>query len=163
MDRTITGFMQDAQGDWIARLDCAHRVHMRHAPPFVERDWVTSAAGRAAHVGRTLDCIRCARQEWPDDVVSYKRTPEFSATTIPAGLLRDHSTKRGVWARIHVLDGTLEYRVPSLDLTTVLDPAHPGTVLPEVLHSVAPRGDVRFFVEFHRAPDGAPDGDPHRT
>jgi tellurite methyltransferase len=66
---------------------------------------------------------------------SPKRTPEFTEATVPQGLLRDHSTKAGVWAQIRVLEGTLRYHVPS-----------------EVVHHVEPLGRVRFYVEFFRAP-----------
>ncbi|MCB1185380.1 DUF3565 domain-containing protein, partial [bacterium] len=34
---TITGFIQDEAGDWIALLACGHRRHVRHRPPLVER------------------------------------------------------------------------------------------------------------------------------
>jgi tellurite resistance-related uncharacterized protein len=84
----------------------------------------------------------------------YRRTPEFTAATIPAGLLKTHCTKAGVWGLIHVLEGALLYRVtdprrPAAE--TLLTPgAAPGVVEPTILHEVAPRGPVRFYVEFHR-------------
>jgi tellurite methyltransferase len=151
MDRTITGYGVDAQGDWYATLDCGHLQHVRHNPPFIERPWVITKEGRAAHLGQRLNCVRCERFEWPEQVVAYKRTPEFTEETVPAGLRKDHSTKKGVWARIVILEGTLRYRVDAWDKTFELDPAHSGTVVPEVLHHVTPIGKVRFYVEFHRA------------
>ena len=57
---TITGFIQDEAGDWIALLACGHRRHVRHRPPLVERPWVLTPAGRAAMVGETLGCAACA-------------------------------------------------------------------------------------------------------
>jgi tellurite resistance-related uncharacterized protein len=33
----------------------------------------------------------------PKTVVAYKKTPEFTELTLPAGLLKDHQTKEGVW------------------------------------------------------------------
>ena len=41
----------------------------------------------------------------PPEVKPYRRTPEFTESTIPAGLLKGHTTKPGVWAMIHVLEG----------------------------------------------------------
>jgi len=150
MNRTIVDYSQDEASDWIAHLDCGHRQHVRHQPPFIERPWVTTREGRDLHLGQPLDCALCERFQWPDDFEAYKRTPEFTAATVPKGLLKEHSTKTGVWARIVVLEGRLRYVVAPLNAAFVLDPATPGTVVPEVLHHVAPLGDVRFYVEFYR-------------
>jgi hypothetical protein len=59
MLRTITGFHQDEEGHWVARLVCGHVQHVRHRPPFVERPWVVTETGRRAHLGRSLDCKLC--------------------------------------------------------------------------------------------------------
>ncbi len=86
----------------------------------------------------------------PAEVSAYKRTPEFDEQTVPAGLLRAHTTKPGVWARIVVLEGSLLYRVPGRGLALTLDVSRVGVVEPEVPHEVEPRGHVRFYVEFLR-------------
>lgn len=98
----------------------------------------------------------------PHGLLAYKRTPEFTQETVPAGLLRDHTTKAGTWALIHVLEGELLYVVPSTGLEQVLTPAlPPGVVVPQQLHSVKPLGAVRFYVEFHaQADEVAPDEIP---
>lgn len=90
----------------------------------------------------------------PLGVQVYKRTPEFNATSVPAGLLRAHSTKAGTWGRIVVVEGRLRYRIlePHRE-EHLLDPDHPGIVEPTVRHEVEPVGDVRFHVEFYREPD----------
>ena len=93
----------------------------------------------------------------PAEVQSYSRTAEFTEATVPAGLLRSHTTKAGAWGLIHVLEGRLAYRItdprrPRSD--AVLTPASgPGVVEPTILHEVEPLGPVRFFVEFLRAPE----------
>ncbi len=150
MQRSISSFAQDDHGDWVALLNCGHRQHVRHQPPFVERAWVTTEEGRAAHLEQTLECPRCDRFEWPADLAPYKRTPEFTADTIPAGLRKDHSTKQGVWARIVILEGTLHYQIDALNTSFDLTPEQPGIVVPQMLHHVAPVGAVRFYVEFYR-------------
>ncbi len=151
MRRYISGFKVDAQGEWIASLDCHHAQHVRHQPPFIDRPWVTSAEGRAAAIGQTLECRLCARFAWPEHLAAYKRTPEFTELTVPKALTSDHSTKRGVWARIVVLEGTLHYRVEAFSAAFDLTPGVDGIIVPEVLHHVTPLGLVRFYVEFYRA------------
>lgn len=87
----------------------------------------------------------------PDSVAPYKRTPVFTEATVPAGLLKEHATKAGVWGLIHVESGRLRYTIAaSGEVVELSNDGPPGVVEPEVLHSVAPLGAVRFFVEFHR-------------
>ena len=89
----------------------------------------------------------------PANVRATKRTPEFTEASIPAGLLRDHATKPGVWGVIHVLDGELEYHIlePIQEYHT-LRPGMQGIVEPAMKHQVAAPGTVRFYVEFHAEP-----------
>lgn len=159
MQRPIEGYHLDSAGDWVAELSCGHGQHVRHKPPFFLRPWVITAEGRTSMLGTRLECVRCDRLEMPEGWTAYKRTAEFDAGSIPAGLLRDHSTKKGVWGVIVVLSGRLRYRIDALDgREMLLDPTTPGIVPPEALHHVAPDGPVRFFVEFHRRP--AAKGEP---
>lgn len=89
----------------------------------------------------------------PADVQPYKRTPEFTELTVPAGLLKGHSTKAGVWATIVVLQGSLLYRILEPVVEDVeLAPGRLGIVEPTVLHEVALRPGTRFYVEFQRVP-----------
>ncbi|MCX7585789.1 DUF1971 domain-containing protein [Phenylobacterium sp. 58.2.17] len=94
---------------------------------------------------------------FPNDVVAYRRTPEFDETTTPAGLLGEHNTKAGVWGRIQVMAGALLYRVtdPRREAAErLLTPAEaPGVVEPGIVHHVTLTGPVRFYVEFLKAPD----------
>ncbi len=153
MQRAITGFATDADGDWVARLACGHPQHVRHRPPFTLRPWVVTEEGRRSRLGVPLDCVRCDAFELPAGFVAYKQTPTFTETTVPAGLLKDHATRPGVWARIVVHEGRLRYTVDDMHRTYDLDPERPGIVLPEVRHHVEPIGPVRFHVEFWSAPD----------
>jgi len=59
VDRRITGYHQDDEGDWVAELECGHQQHVRHKPPWVNRPWVTTAAGRTGALGAALDCKKC--------------------------------------------------------------------------------------------------------
>jgi tellurite resistance-related uncharacterized protein len=160
VERKISGFHQDEAADWVAELECGHRQHVRHAPPFVRRPWAVSEAGRREKIGELLACALCDRRELPEGFVPYRRTAVFDAASVPKALLSRHGTKPGVWARIHVLEGSLRYRLHEpFDEEQLLEPSHPGVVLPGVEHDVTPLGAVRFFVEFHRretAPASAP-------
>jgi len=91
----------------------------------------------------------------PADARAYKRTEVFSETTVPAALLRAHTTKAGTWGLIHVLEGRLGYRIDdprrprAYEELAPLTP--PGIVEPTILHRVELLGPVRFYVEFHRS------------
>lgn len=87
----------------------------------------------------------------PDTASPYKKTPEFTELTVPAGLLKAHQTKEGTWGKIVISEGNLLYRIlePTLE-EVVLSPDKSGVVEPTVLHEVAPQGRVSFHVEFFR-------------
>jgi hypothetical protein len=59
MKSRITGFTTDDEGHWVAELECGHRQHMRHRPPFERRDWVTTPEGRATRIGVAVNCKKC--------------------------------------------------------------------------------------------------------
>jgi hypothetical protein len=71
MRRAIVSFRQDEEGHWVAELVCGHSQHVRHKPPFVERPWVMTEQGRAAHIGTELECKLCnetaLKSEAPSD------------------------------------------------------------------------------------------------
>lgn len=54
--RTAVGFHRDAEGRWVAELDCGHHAHVRHEPPWV--DLVTDE-GRREALGMTGTCAKC--------------------------------------------------------------------------------------------------------
>lgn len=152
MHRAMTGFHQDAEAHWVAELSCGHTQHVRHRPPFELRPWVVSPEGRSGRIGQTLDCVRCDRREMPEGHAPYKRTLQFTEGSIPAGLLRHHSTKPGVWGRIIVERGALElYEGEVSAPRQVVTPDNSCVILPEVEHRVSPIGEVAFYVEFWKA------------
>jgi hypothetical protein len=55
----ITGFHRDEEAHWVAELACGHNQHVRHAPPWQLRPWVITPEGRAAALGRVLECRKC--------------------------------------------------------------------------------------------------------
>ena len=59
MQQPMIDFGQDAAGDWVAYLAFGHRQHVRHNPPWINRPWVLTEAGRAEKLGLCLNCKRC--------------------------------------------------------------------------------------------------------
>jgi uncharacterized caspase-like protein len=59
MKQPITGYHKDEEQQWVAELRCGHNQHVRHDPPWQEREWVTTEAGRQKMLGSLLDCKKC--------------------------------------------------------------------------------------------------------
>lgn len=59
MEQPIIGYHRDAEADWVAELGCGHNRHVRHRPPWFNRPWVTTQAGRDAMLGTPLTCRKC--------------------------------------------------------------------------------------------------------
>src|SRR5688500_12018959 len=66
MQRAIIAFHQDADGHWVAELDCEHFQHVRHEPAWMLRPWVLTEEGRASMIGRPLECKKCDAGDPPD-------------------------------------------------------------------------------------------------
>ncbi|MDA7949298.1 MAG: DUF1971 domain-containing protein [Hyphomicrobiaceae bacterium] len=93
-------------------------------------------------------------KQLPNGLVAYKRTPVFDQDNLPAGLEKEHRTKPGVWGVIHILEGRLAYTSYSPQREQLLGPESPPMIVePCERHKVAPIGNVRFYVEFHRRKD----------
>jgi len=87
----------------------------------------------------------------PQGLSLYKMTPLFDAASTPPALQADHSTKAGVWGRIHVLSGRLCYRVTDSRRTAAaldLSAGAYGIIEPTIVHRVELDGEVSFQVEF---------------
>jgi Protein of unknown function (DUF3565) len=59
MERAIVAFHQDADGAWIADLECGHSRHVRHEPPFQLRPWTLDAESRRRRIGALIECGLC--------------------------------------------------------------------------------------------------------
>ena len=151
MQRDAVDFKMDDEGHWMAVLACGHTQHVRHQPPFFERPWTQTQAGRQEMLGTLFGCVKCARLEVPESLSEYSATPWFDETSVPAGLRKDHSTKRGVWGRIEVAAGKLAYVVTApFSHEQVLTTGDDGWIPPEAVHHVTPVGTVQFRVHFLR-------------
>ncbi|MBL8322089.1 MAG: DUF3565 domain-containing protein [Acinetobacter sp.] len=59
MLQAIVGFHQDEEKHWVADLACGHAQHVRHDPPWQNRPWVVTEAGRQSKLGAALNCLKC--------------------------------------------------------------------------------------------------------
>ena len=113
------------------------------------RGWSLKSGGAANPASRWI-APGVIGSKCPDNFKVYRKTAEFNERTIPPSLRRDHSTKAGVWAKIQVIEGKLNYRIDPLAAQFELSPAVPGIVIPEARHHLEAIGSVRFFVEFYK-------------
>ena len=145
----ISGFHQDSHDDWVAELSCLHNQHVRHRPPFQERPWVVTEAGRAARRGTAIDCPLCDRAELPDGLSVSRTAGPFDAATLPAGLRRAHRVADGVRGRLRVLDGTAALSLdtdPPIHVQLAAGESQP--IPPGVPHAVSVEGPVLLVVDF---------------
>jgi len=153
MRRTIKGFHQDDEGDWVAELDCLHTQHVRHRPPFQPRPWVTTETGRAQRMESELECPLCDRAELPDALVIVRTAGPFDETTVPSGLQRAHQVPAGNWGHLRVLDGSLHISIqtdPPIERQLVRGASQP--IPPEVAHELQLTGPARLQVDFLSRP-----------
>ena len=66
MQQPIVGYHKDDEDDWVAELACGHFQHVRHKPPWFNRPWVVTQAGRDAMRGWKLECKKCDSDAAPD-------------------------------------------------------------------------------------------------
>lgn len=157
MQREIIGFHRDHANDWVAELDCGHGQHVRNKPPFTNRPWVVTQAGRERHLGSILQCVRCDRLEMPEDVEPCAITPEYTEHSIPADLLCQHATQRGVWGQIVVCAGMLACIFESDELARLeIEAGQTACIPPLVVHRVVPKGTVRFHITAYARPAQTP-------
>lgn len=71
MEQFIFAFDRDDENHWRAKLACGHYQHVRHEPPLITREWVTTPEGRSTRIGKTLECKKCDNGEPADfDITS---------------------------------------------------------------------------------------------
>lgn len=132
-----------------------------------EKRMRNSSDNNKFELGRLQTRLFMTMKDLPGDAINYSTVPKigkFTANTIPAGLLKDHSTKVGTWGLIRIFMGSLEYSIAGTDgieTSYVLTTDTPGIIEPTVVHSVKPlTDDVEFQVEFYRQENTGPVEEP---
>ena len=150
MIRTIDGFHQDDEGDWVAELSCLHNQHVRHNPPFQDRPWVISEAGRAERLGSPIECPLCDRLELPVDLEVARTAGPFDAETLPPALQRAHLVADRTWGVLRVLDGSVVFAIDTTPPMTVRLTAGEEQPIPPVVPHLVRVGDepVRLVIDF---------------
>ena len=125
-------------------------------PPMFRRMMIVGATTKTAS---TME--GASMKSLPDGVVKYSQVPKgkvFTSTTIPRGLLKEHTTKAGTWGVINVSKGQLQYQINEPSKTIhILDSKKHGIIEPQIKHEVSPLSDdVEFIVEFYRYPNTGP-------
>jgi len=90
----------------------------------------------------------------PDDFEAYKRTPAFTQDSIPASMLKEHSTAESTLAQINIESGSLIYGItePGQEGEYLLNPDNAGVIAAEQPHYIKSVGQVSFYIEFYRRP-----------
>jgi tellurite resistance-related uncharacterized protein len=147
--RRITGFEIDQAGDWAALLDCCHRQHIRHRPPFRIAPWIDNETERGQRIGTTLSCPLCNRCEVPADLIVVRTTATWDEKTMPRALRREHRLATGTWGRLRVIEGAVRFVAQTDPVTdVVVDAQRLQGIPPDIEHYVEPQGPTRFAIDF---------------
>ena len=88
----------------------------------------------------------------PSGLVEARRTPMFTAESVPPALIASHRTT--VWAELHVEAGCV--RFVELDgphpRDVSVDAGRSTVIVPDTHHRIEPSTDAAFFVRFYRQP-----------
>ena len=79
-----------------------------------------------------------------------RTTPEFTADSVPKGLLAAHQVAEGVWGRLLVLEGVVEFVVEATGESREVGADEHQVIEPAMPHHVVPDASARFLVEFWR-------------
>ena len=85
-------------------------------------------------------------------LTKFKETREFSADTVPAGLLKDHALLEGVFGKLILKKGTLKFIVTETGCEQEVSLAKGDVhiIEPLIRHKVELGPDAVFFIEFFK-------------
>ena len=87
----------------------------------------------------------------PDGVEPYGSSPVFTSKSVPKALLSAHTTKEGVWGRLNVLAGTVQYFLEGqTEPLAIVEKDKPWIINPAEVHFIKPSSDAEFHIEFCR-------------
>lgn len=89
----------------------------------------------------------------PDDVELVRTTDEWTPQSAPVGLRRAHRVADGVWGRLVVRSGSVDFVFEDEPDHVITVRAGQSQVIPPQLpHHVEFTGEATFAIEFHRRP-----------
>ena len=90
-------------------------------------------------------------RQLPPGATRTGASPEFAHDNVPKALLADHHTAEGVYGRVRVVAGELEF-VFADDATQPIRMRAGDELIvhPQEAHHVVLGDDMRFFIEFYR-------------
>ena len=91
-----------------------------------------------------------AYAELPDGLVPSGGTPDFTQSTIPEALQREHALGPGCWGVLRVLEGSLRFVDMAKGCERVLKASDRVIIHPESPHRVVVGDVVRFRIDFFR-------------
>ena len=130
MIQKIVGFHTDQVGDWVADLSCGHTRHLRHNPPWQNRNWILSEGERVKVIGMEIDCTECdivaaAGGKKSAEQIASEQKERRIAEAIKAECLRT-AIESYTFAKMSGMcqEGAWEFAVDalkSMDVTAVLE------------------------------------------
>lgn len=149
MLRHIAGFHQDDEGAWVAELSCLHGQHIRHSPPFQNRPWVLTDAGRQEHLGTAINCPLCDRAELPGGLEVTRTAGPFDQDAIPPALRKDHFVGQGRWGCLRVVEGSVGFVMATEPpIERRLSAGDHQAIPPSIAHHLVVEGPAVVAVDF---------------
>ena len=153
MKRAITGFHLDRFQEWVADLECGHKLNMRHNPPYMECRWVGKGKERDEHIGDVYECVDCDMPKIPEGLKLTETSPTYDRANFPDSLATDFAMPAGVWGKVVVKEGMLQFVVEPDGAASrgfLVDPQFAGVMAPGLPHRLSPAmGDVVFYIEYY--------------
>ena len=95
----------------------------------------------------------------PADWTIQRSTPFFTNDNVPAALLSQHNTAKGVFSQLCVMEGTVTYfgyadsEATEPEVTVVINAGQFVTSPPQYWHSIELSDDAQFNINFWSATD----------
>lgn len=90
------------------------------------------------------------KRDMPGGLQHTRTTPEFTHESTPEGLRRAHRIATGVWGRLHVREGHVDFIFEDDTNTPIAVMAGEHVdIPPDTPHHVVTRPGCRFAVEFY--------------
>ncbi len=149
MIRTIDGFHQDEQDDWVAELSCLHMQHVRHEPPSAivpgSRRHPAGAVGSAPTSSAFPATVPRCRTGWTSSALWDPSTPRPCPVTCGASI----GLPKAPVACVRLIEGTVGFSMETDPRTVVqLRAGDVQPIPPTVPPAVHVEGHFRVAIDF---------------